>query len=50
MHRRIFILVLKLLVLATVIAGAVYGLRFSPVPVTVHKVATGTIVHEVMGT
>ena len=33
-----------------VVAGVVYWLKFSPVPVTEHQVARGEIVAEVMGT
>jgi RND family efflux transporter MFP subunit len=40
----------KLLLLATVIGGAVYWFRFSPVPVTTHTVQKGQIVLEAMGT
>ncbi len=33
-----------------VVAGVVYWLKFSPVPVTEHQVERGEIVAEVMGT
>jgi HlyD family secretion protein len=41
---------LKLLLLAAIIAGAVYWFKFSPISVTEHNVHTGEIVAEVMGT
>lgn len=41
---------LKLVVLASVIGGMVYWLRFAPVPVSRYRVAQGAIVAEVMGT
>jgi HlyD family secretion protein len=41
---------LKITVLASVIGGMVYWLRFAPVPVSRHHVAQGAIVAEVMGT
>ena len=40
----------KLLLLVAIVAGIVYWLKFSPVPVAEHRVATGEIVAEVMGT
>lgn len=50
MQRRTLLATIKVLALTAIVAGLVYWFRFSPVPVTVHKVATGSIVHEVMGT
>ena len=41
---------LKITVLASVIGGMVYWLRFAPVPVSRHYAAQGAIVAEVMGT
>ena len=41
---------LKWLVLAVLVAFAIYRFMFSPVPVMVHKIAAGPIVAEVMGT
>ena len=38
------------LVVAVVVAFAVYRLKFSPMPVTVHTIATGEVHGEVMGT
>jgi RND family efflux transporter MFP subunit len=35
---------------AAVIGGAVYWLRFKPVPVRSHEIVTGTVTEEVMGT
>ncbi len=40
----------KLLLLVAIVAGIVYWLKFSPVSVAEHPVATGEIVAEVMGT
>ena len=41
---------LKITVLASVIGGMIYWLRFAPVPVSRHYAAQGAIVAEVMGT
>jgi len=41
---------LKWLVLALLIGFAVYRVKFAPLPVLAHKVATGPVVAEVMGT
>ena len=41
---------LKWLAVALLVGFAVYRMKFAPVPVTVHKVAVGPIVAEVMGT
>jgi len=41
---------LKWLVLAILIGFAIYRMEFAPLPVLVHKVATGPVVAEVMGT
>jgi HlyD family secretion protein len=41
---------LKWLVLALFIGFAVYRMKFAPVPVMVHKAASGLVVAEVMGT
>ena len=40
----------KLLAVVALVAGAVYWLKFSPVPVVEHRVELGEIVAEVMGT
>jgi HlyD family secretion protein len=40
----------KWVLLAVVIAFAVYRIRFAPVPVMAHKVVSGPVVAEVMGT
>jgi len=40
----------KYLLLAAVIAGIVYWVRFSPLPVSGHPVTRGTVTAEVMGT
>jgi HlyD family secretion protein len=40
----------KWLLLAAVVAFAVYRLKFAPVPVMAHKVVSGPVVAEVMGT
>jgi len=40
----------KLLVVVAVLVGIVYWLKFSPVPVSEHRVELGEIVAEVMGT
>jgi len=48
-RRRIW-LVVKLVALAAVVGGIVYWLKFSPVPVSEHRVELGEIVAEVMGT
>jgi HlyD family secretion protein len=42
--------ILPWLVVAVVVAFAVYRLKFSPTPVTAHTVATGEVRGEVMGT
>ena len=48
--RRRFWLVVKLVALAAVAGGLVYWLKFSPVPVSEHRVEIGEIVAEVIGT
>ncbi|QDT12691.1 efflux RND transporter periplasmic adaptor subunit [Planctomycetes bacterium K23_9] len=40
----------QLLVVLSMIGGAVYWMKFSPIPVTEHRVERGLIVAEVMGT
>ncbi|MCU0872200.1 MAG: efflux RND transporter periplasmic adaptor subunit [Pirellulaceae bacterium] len=40
----------KLLAVAAAVGGLVYWLKFSPVPVREHRIETGEIVAEVMGT
>lgn len=42
--------VLKLAVVAAIVAGILYWIKFSPVHVVEHRVETGEIVTEVMGT
>jgi len=42
--------VFKLLLLVAVVSGVVYWFKFSPLSVASHRVATGEIVAEVMGT
>ena len=41
---------LKILIIATLIAGGIYWLRFAPVPVTQYLVRRGPMIVEVMGT
>jgi multidrug efflux pump subunit AcrA (membrane-fusion protein) len=41
---------IKLLAVVAILGGIVYWLRFSPVPVTEHRVELGEIVVDVMGT
>src|SRR3990167_5267341 len=40
----------KLLAVVAVLGGIIYWLKFSPVPVSEHRVELGEIVAEVMGT
>ncbi|MCX7425081.1 MAG: efflux RND transporter periplasmic adaptor subunit [Planctomycetia bacterium] len=49
LRRRLWQIV-KLVVLAAVVGGVVYWLKFAPVSVSVHQVERGDIVAEVMGT
>ncbi len=48
--RRILWRILQLAVVAAIVGGVIYFIRFSPVLVTQHEVAPGFIVAEVMGT
>ncbi len=41
---------LKLLLIAAVVAGLVYKIKFSPTPVIEHRIESGEILTEVMGT
>ncbi len=50
MSRRWIWRILKIVVVAAIVGGVVYRVRFAPVSVTQHQVEQGEIVAEVMGT
>ncbi|MCA9170212.1 MAG: biotin/lipoyl-binding protein, partial [Planctomycetales bacterium] len=43
-------LVVKVLLFLSIVGGAIYWLRFRPVPVNTHAVTQAAIIDEVMGT
>jgi HlyD family secretion protein len=47
---KVFVFVIKLILLIVVVGGVVYWLRFSSVNVSAYKVIRGTVANEVMGT